>query len=166
MAGRIGSAGATKTIQRLTASTGVNASLATLTLQDTAPPGPLGIAQVRAENVAADLAERSTAAQYPMVQVYCEKVANTLTEKFQTFSGKVQMVIEIRHSQDRLEGLEAALETYADAVMQVLNGSRGDWGDGMYYVGGYQVVFSPVKHGGRNFAQSAKVTFDIGVGVN
>jgi hypothetical protein len=166
MAGRIGSAGAAKIIQRLTGSSGVNSSLAMLTLQDTGAAGPLSIAQIRAENVAADLVERSTMVEYPAVQVYCEKVANTLTEKFQTFSGKVQMAIEVRHSQDRLEGLEAAVETYADAVMRVLDASRGDWDDGMYYAGGYQVVFSPVKHGGKNFVQAAKVTFEIGVGVN
>jgi hypothetical protein len=166
MAGRIGSTGAAKTIQRLTGTPGLNATLAMLTLPNSAGTGMLSIAQTRAENVAADIAERGAAVQYPVVQVYCEKVVNTLAEKFQTFSGTVQMAIEIRHSQDQLDGLEAALEIYADAVMQVLDGSRGDWGDGMYYAGGYQVVFSAVKRGGKNYLQAARVTFEIGVGVN
>ncbi len=88
---------------------------------------------MRAQNVAADLAERSTAVKYPAVNVYCEKIVNNLTEKFRTFSGHVQMAIEVRHSQDRLDGLQDALELYTDAVMQVLDASRGDWGDGMFY---------------------------------
>ena len=162
----IGSAGTTKTIQRLTATTGVNASLAALTQSGGAAAGTLNIAQMRAQNVAADLAERSAPMQYPTVNVYCEKIVNNLAEKFQTFSGSVQMAVEIRHSQDGLDGLEAAVELYADAVMRSLDGNRGDWGDGMYYAGGYQVAFGAVKHGGRNFVQVAKVSFEIAVGIN
>ena len=47
--------------------------------------------------------------------------------------------------------------------MQVLNANRGDWGSGMFYCGEYQTAFSAVKHGGKNFLQVAKITFDIGV---
>jgi hypothetical protein len=36
----------------------------------------------------------------------------------------------------------------------------------MYYAGGYQVAFGPVKHGGKNFIQIAKITFEIGVSIN
>jgi len=76
------------------------------------------------------------------------------------------MAIEIRHSQDGLTGLESAVELYADAVTQALDANRGDWGGGMYYAGGYQVAFGAVKHGGKNFVQTARVTFEIGVGIN
>ena len=76
------------------------------------------------------------------------------------------MAIEVRHSQDRLEGLQDALELYVDAATHVLDASRGDWGDGMFYGGGYQVTFGAVKQGGRNFIQVAKVTFEIGVSRN
>jgi len=95
--------------------------------------------------------------------VYCEKISNTLVEKFRTFSGTAQMAIEVRHSQDQLDGLQDAVELYADAVMQTLNSGRGDWGDGMFYGGAYDVSFGPIKKGGRNFIQVAKVTFEIGV---
>ena len=123
-------------------------------------------AQVRMQNVAADLAEKSDAVRYPVLMVYCEKIVNNLKEKFRTFSGTVQMAIEVRHSGDRLEGLESRLEAVTDAVTGILSASRGDWGDGMYYTGGYQVAFTPVKHGGRNFIQVAKVTFEIGASIN
>jgi len=33
----------------------------------------------------------------------------------------------------------------------------------MFYSGQYQVTYGPVKQGGKNFTQVAKVTFEIGV---
>ena len=79
---------------------------------------------------------------YPSLNVYCEKIANTLKEKFRSFSGSVQMTIEVRHSQDRLDGLQDALELYVDSVTQVLDAERGDWGSGMFYAGGYEVTLA------------------------
>jgi hypothetical protein len=122
--------------------------------------------QVLAQNVAADLVERATPAPFPIVHVYCEKIANSLDEKFRSFSGKVKMAIELRHSQDRLEGLEEALQLDVDTVASVLTAARGDWSDGMFYSGAYEVAFSAVKRGGKNFIQVAKVTFEIGVSKN
>ncbi len=162
MTRKIGSAITAKVIQRITGPKGVNAGLAALALPGQTASA-LEAAQVRAQNVAADVAERSGPARYPAASVYCEKIVNSLEEKFRTFSGSVQMAIEVRHSQDRLEGLEDAVELYADALMQVLNADRGDWGDGMFYGGEYQVSFGAVKHGGKNFIQAAKITFEIGV---
>jgi hypothetical protein len=98
--------------------------------------------------------------------VYCEQIVNQMTEKFRTFSGTVQMTVEIRHSQDRLEGLQAGLDLYVDAMTAVLDTSRGDWGDGAFYGGGYKVAFSAVKQGGKNFIQVAKIIFEIGVSKN
>jgi hypothetical protein len=150
-------------MQRITGPTGVNSGLAALTQGVAEPPSLLDAAQVRSQNVAADVAERGTTVQYPAVNVYCEKIVNSLVEKFRTFSGNVQMAMELRHSQDRLDGLQDALELYTDALTQVLNGGRGDWGDGMFYGGAYEVSFGPVKKGGKNYIQVAKVTFEIGV---
>jgi hypothetical protein len=163
MNGKIGSATTSKVIQRITGPKGVNAGLAALTQGGTAVASPLDMAQVRSQNVAADVAERSSTVQYPAANVYCEKIVNSLKEKFRTFSGGVQMAVELRHSQDRLDGLQDALELYTDALTQVLQAGRGDWGDGMFYGGEYEVSFGPVKKGGKNYIQVAKVTFEIGV---
>jgi len=163
MTAKIGSAITGKVIQRITGTAGVNSGLAALTLGGPSPAGPLSAAQVRSQNVAADIAERATTTQFPAVNVYCEKIVNSLEEKFRTFSGTAQMAIEVRHSQDRLDGLQDGLEVYLDAVMQMLNSSRGDWGDGMYYAGAYQAAYGPIKQGGKNFSQTAKITFEIGV---
>ncbi len=162
MTAKIGSAATGKVIERITAPTGINSSLAALTV-DEQSAAVLDLTQVRAQNVAAELAERGGGIKYPTVHVYCEKVVNDLREKFRSFSGRLQMAIEVRHSQDRLEGLQDTVELYADAVTEVLNQGRGDWADGMFYGGGYEVSFGAVRSGGKNFMQVARITFEIGV---
>jgi hypothetical protein len=159
MAG-IGSAATRKVMDRLAGPAEAGSLVGALT--DAGYQG----AAMRAQNAAAELAERAGSVAYPLVTVYCEKVVNDFREKFRSFSGRVQMAIEVRHSQDRLEGMEAALEAQADAVTQSLAASRGDWGDGMYYAGAYEVAFGRVARGGKNFTQVAKVTFEIGVNRN
>lgn len=127
---------------------------------------PLTAAQIITQNVTPEIAERSATMKYPNVYVYCTKVTNTLREKFRTFSGEAEMTIEVRVSQDRLEGLESAAQIYVDAVTRVLDGNRGSWGAGVNYCGGYEIAFGPVKHGGRNFLQAAKVSFVADVSTN
>jgi hypothetical protein len=95
--------------------------------------------------------------------VYCEKIQKQLKEKFRNFSGKAIMAIEVRVSQDRLDGIEEQAQMYLDAVTQVLDQNRGDWGEGMYYAGCYEATLAAVKHGGQNFVQIGKVTFEVGV---
>jgi hypothetical protein len=160
MAAGIGSAATRKVMQRLAGPAEAGSAVGALT-----EAGYEG-AWMRAQNAAADLVERAGAVRYPMVTVYCEKVINDLREKFRSFSGSAQIAIEVRHSQDRLEGLEEAIEQQTDALTTALSASRGDWGDGMYYAGGYEVSFGRVSKGGKNFTQVAKVTFEIGVSKN
>ncbi len=153
-----------KTLDMLTTpSGGLNAQLAAVTegIPDTL--AEVSARQVMPQNVAIDVAERSSEMLYPAVQVYCERLTNSQREKFRSFSGRVQMAVEVRFSQDRLEGLEGRLRGYVDAVALVLERNRGDWGMGMFYGGGYEAAFGPVKRGGRNFVQAAKVTFNVEV---
>jgi hypothetical protein len=162
----IGSAITHKIISRLTArATGVNANLGQLSA-GVVPLPPFSLEQIRTGNVSAELTERSHAVVYPAASIYCEKINNSLIERFRTFSGAMQMAIEVRNSQDRVDHVQKDLEVSVDAVMQVLDSNRGDWGGGMFYAGGYQVAFSPVKSGGRGFIQTAKITFEIGVSIN
>lgn len=163
---KLGSTATLTVIEMLLSPSGMNSGIASLTAPDNQMITPVDNGHVYAQNVAADVAERSTNIKYPSVYVYCEKIANALTEKFRSFSGSLQMAIEIRHSQDRLDGLQNGLELYIDSVTQVLNSGRGDWGNGLYYAGGYDVTLGAVKHGGKNFVQAAKVTFRIEVSRN
>jgi hypothetical protein len=43
----------------------------------------------------------------------------------------------------------------------VLDSNRGSWGQGVFFTGGYEVSFDPVQHGGRNFLQVARVSFEV-----
>jgi len=155
-----------KVLKLLTASPGVNTNLDTLAQLEQMPVTALTDRQIRAQNVSVELSDRSAEAGYPAVLVYCDKIANLLTEKFRAFSGKAHMVVEVRLSQDRIDGLEQLMQLYVEAITQLLEQNQGDWGQGMYYTGGYEVAFGPVKHGGRNFIQIAKITFEVGASSN
>jgi hypothetical protein len=155
-----------RVIKLLTSSPGVNTNLETLAQLERMSLPPLTDSQIRQQNVAFELSDRSAEVKYPAIYVYCDKLANLLTEKFRAFSGKAHMVVEVRLSQDRIEGLEKVLQLHVEAITQILERNQGDWGQGMYYTGGYEVVFGPVKHGGRNFVQIAKITFEVGASSN
>ena len=90
-------------------------------------------------------------------------MTNALKEKFREFSGTAQMVIEVRHSQAQVVGINGNLQTYVDAVCALLNDSRGDWGSGFFYAGGYEINYEPVARGGKNYLQRAKVRLDVEV---
>ena len=123
----------------------------------------VGIRNIVALNASVEISEKTGFVQYPALVVYCDKVSNTLKEKFRQFSGKAHVVVEVRHSQDELTGLESNAAVYTDAVCALLDDSRGDWGGGLFYVGGYDVSYEPVGRGGKNFLQRAKVGFDVEV---
>jgi hypothetical protein len=122
-----------------------------------------GIRSMVALNANVEISEKTGHALYPALLVYCDKLANSLKEKFRQFSGRAHLVVEVRCSHDRIEGLETSTQMYVDAVCALLDDSRGDWGSGSFYSGGYDVVYEPVGRGGRNFLQRAKIGFDIEV---
>jgi hypothetical protein len=124
---------------------------------------PVRPEQIQAANIASDLAGKSAVARYPVVHIYCERVTNRLTEKFRRFSGTVRMVAEARVSGIGPEGIEQASQLFTDAVTEVLDTSRGGWGNGMYFGGGYEIAYGPVKPGGRSFIQITKISFDVEV---
>jgi hypothetical protein len=158
--------GSTVTAQVLTilnAPQGLNPCISALALAQNVSVPVLEQNQILSQNVSIELVERSTNVTYPSVSVYCERIVNQLKEKLRDFSGVAAMVIEVRVTQDDLGDIEGRLQLYVDAVTQVLDQNRGDWGEGMYYAGCYEAALGPVKHGGRNFIQIGKITFEVGV---
>jgi hypothetical protein len=147
------------------ADTGISAATAQLAADSGIALAPIPPEHIVTQNVAFDLAERSQVVKYPVVYVYADRVRNTLTEKFRNFSGKVRTVAEVRVSQDQIEGIEDQVRLYVDAVTQVLDQNRGSWGQGAFFTGGYEVGYEPVRHGGKNFLQSAKVTLEVDMSV-
>lgn len=147
--------------QMLAAPTGLPYAVGALAERERLDLAQIGAEQVLGQQVAFELAEKSAGVRYPAVYVYCQGVANLLKEKFRTFSGKVYMAVEVRVTSDRLESVSQELQAYASAVTDVLDAHRGEWAPGMYYAGGYKVEFGPIKHGGKNFLQAAKVEFEV-----
>src|SRR5260370_38636230 len=156
---QIGCVGNRKAMAVLIASGGVPDTVDALSAQQQVTLPAISAQQIVSQNVAPELSDRTTASKYPLIYVYCGKIVNQLREKFRTFSGNAQMVVDVRVSQDRIGDMESHLQFYADAIMQVLDNHGGDWVDGVFYGGGYEVTFAAVKHGGRNFIQTAKVAF-------
>jgi hypothetical protein len=156
----------TKFLNFLQTPAGLSENLAALSDQAGITLPSIGAKQILSQNVAQELVERSLEVKYPTLLLYCEKITNDLREKFRTFSGKAHLVAEVRVSQDRLEGLEKLLDIYIDAVTRILDQNRGDWGGGTFYGGGYEVVFGRMEHGGRNFIQTGKVSFEVAVSID
>ena len=162
----VGTRATTRLLQFLLTPAGLSENLAAVAeLQGIHLP-PIGEKQIFRQNVAQELLERAVEVKYPALLLYSEKIGNDLKEKFRTFSGKAHMVIEVRVSQDRIEGLEKLLEIYVDTLTRILDQNRGDWGNGMFYTGGYEAVFAEMKHGGRNFIQTGKIRFEVLVSID
>ncbi len=132
-------------------------------VQDDQALQALGARTIVAMNASVDISEKTGYVQYPLMLVYCDKVTNSLKEKFRQFSGAAHVVVEARYSQDKLADLQANTEVYADAICALLDDSRGDWGAGFFYSGGYEVSYGAVVRGGNNFLQVVKVGFDVQV---
>lgn len=112
-------------------------------------------------NISADLAEKQARVRYPLFLVYCDRIENRLKEKFRRFSGTIRLVIEVRVSSDRPERLQEELHVHTEAVLEVLEHHRGCLGDGLTWGGAYEVDFNPIRHGGANYLQSARVTMAL-----
>jgi hypothetical protein len=153
---------ATKTLENLLrAPTGLATGLAAVTAHTGRSLAPLQDNQIVGLQIASEIAEKSGCIHYPAFFIYCEKLTNTLREKFRTFSGTATLTIEVRVTHDRIENISGTLQHYVDALTETLDAIRGDWGEGQLYTGGYQISFGPVKTGGKNFLQVAKATFDV-----
>ena len=162
---QVANAGTSRLAAILGAPTGLAFSLAAISIRESIELGDIAPHKVLPQNIAPELAERTAGVQYPAFYVYCEKVTNLMREKFRTFSGKARLAVDVRVTHDRLEDLGRLLELYTEAVTDVLDSQRGDWGGGMFYGGGYEVTFGSTKHGGRNFIQAAKITLDVDVSI-
>ena len=162
---QIGTTAVQKAAGLLRAPAGLQAGLAAIGQVNQVALPILELSQIIAQNVPADLIEKSAGTKYPAYHIYCEKLQNTMREKFRQFSGTATLNVDVRVTHDRLEGLDEKVQWYVDALIEVLDTHRGDWDNGLFYTGGYTVTYQPVKHGGKNFLQTAKVTFDVQVSV-
>ena len=138
-----------------------NAALAAIAARDGERWKLLEEKTVLLHNVTAEMADKNRSTVYPAVYCYAARMENVLRQKFAAFSGPVRLVVEVRCSGERYDGLEKELASYVEAVTTGLAGAAGPWGSNLIYSGGYTVKFEPVKLGGRNFIQAAKIELDV-----
>ena len=125
---------------------------------------PAGIRTIVALNASVDISEKTGYVQYPALLVYCDKLSNTLKEKFREFSGKAHAgrgsTAIAGHAR---RGLNRASRFMwmPFARCSTIRGAIG--APGSFYAGGYDVSYEPVGRGGSNFLQRAKVGFDVEV---
>lgn len=105
--------------------------------------------------------DKSLGSRYPSVLVYCEKIHSRPTERFRKFSGELNVWVEVRVSQDRLDGITDRLHYYSDAVRDVLERGRGCIGEGLYLSGETTVHIDPVKRGGSQYVQSSRIVCTV-----
>ncbi len=117
--------------------------------------------QARVLRAAPDLAEKAWGSRYPAVIVYCDSVRSRPTERLRRFSGEIRVGIEVRVSQDRLEGITDMLHYCSDAVRDVIERHSGCVGPGMHLSSETSVQFEGVKKGGSHFLQSSRLTCTV-----
>jgi hypothetical protein len=103
---------------------------------------------------------------YPRVCISASTSQNTRLEKFRSFSGTITLAAEISASGSFLGDVEQWIHFYVAGMESVLRGNVGDWGDGMFFGGTYDVQFQPPKSGGFGYVQSAKLACQLHVSVS
>jgi hypothetical protein len=112
------------------------------------------------------LADQNLQLTYPRVCIYSSTLKNSQIEKFRSFSGQVILVADIWASGDLITDVDTWIHFYVEAVTNILQSNTGDWGNGIFYSGAYDVQFQPPKPGGLGFVGAAKLTFALNVSVN
>ncbi len=114
-------------------------------LNITVPPIPS--AQVLLSAATPAMGDNNLQFAYPRVCIYPGSLKNSLIEKFRSFSGQVDLVAEIWASGDLLTDVDQWIHFYVQGIGSVLQNNRGDWGDGMFFAGAYDVQFQAPKAG-------------------
>ncbi len=127
---------------------------------------PIGPTQVVLSSASPDIGDKNIQLTYPRVCLYSSGLRNSHLEKFRSLSGTVSVIAEIWASGNLVSDADAWIHYYVEALTDILRQNIGDWGDGVFFSGVYDVQFQSPKAGGVGFVQSAKVSCDLNVGRN
>jgi hypothetical protein len=108
-----------------------------------------------------DVGDTDTRLGYPRVCLYSSGFKNSQLEKFCSLSGIVSTTADIWTSANMVDETDRLIHYYVDAVTRLLRNSSGDWGEGLFFPGVYDVQFQPPKVGGLGFVQLARLKFDL-----
>ena len=123
-------------------------------------------AQVVLSSATPDMGDKDIQLTYPRICLYSVGLKNTQGEKFRSLSGSIVVVAEVWASANMVSETDQWIHFYVEAMTDVLRRNIGDWGDGVFFSGAYDVQFQPPKTGGIGYVQSAKVTCTFAVSQN
>ena len=126
----------------------------------------IAASQVFLSSAPAGMAELQQELGYPRISVFSAKIKNTQLEKFRSLSGTATVSAEIAATADLISDVDTWIHFYVEAITNVLRENRGDWGDGVFYSGAYEVDVQPPKAGASGFLQLARINFEVGVSRN
>ena len=122
--------------------------------------------QVVLSSASPQIGDKDIELTYPRVCLYSNGLKNTQVEKFRSLSGTLAVVAEIWASADLVSQTDQWIHFYVEAVTDILRHNIGDWGDGVFFGGTYDVQFQTPAVGGLGYVQSAKVTCTFNVSQN
>jgi hypothetical protein len=127
---------------------------------------PIEAAQIILSSASQDMSDRAIQLAYPRICLYGAEIKNAQVEKFRSLSGSLAAVADIWTSGNLISDVDQWIHFYVEAVTNVLRKNIGDWGDGIFFPGAYDVQFQSPKAGGLGFVQVARVTFNLNVSRN
>jgi hypothetical protein len=122
--------------------------------------------QVILSSAGADIGDSNIQLTYPRICLYSGGMRNMQTERFRSLSGSITVAAEIWASGNLVTDTDQWIHFYVEAVTDILRQNIGDWGDGIFFSGIYDVQFQAPRPGGLGFVQSAKVTSNLIVSRN
>lgn len=123
-------------------------------------------AQVVLSSANPDIGDKNMQLTYPRISLYSSIVKNTQFEKFRSLSGSVSVIAEIWASGNLVNETDEWIHFYVEAVTNILRQSIGDWGDGIFFSGVYDVQFQQPKAGGFGYVEAATLTCSLNVSRN
>jgi hypothetical protein len=100
---------------------------------------------------------------YPRVCIYSGGIKNTQVEKFRSLSGLVSTAAEIWASGNLVSDVDKWIHYYVEAAISILQENIGDWGDGIFYSGAFEVQLQQPRVGGLGYVANAKVTCTLNI---
>jgi hypothetical protein len=157
---------AQKLADLLTAATAIETEVSSLSADNGVSLPILPASQVYVSSSPVTMAELLEELAYPRVSVFSSKLTNSQVEKFRSLSGTVAVTAEIVATADLVSDLDLWIHYYAEAVSNILRRNSGDWGDGVFFSGAYEIDVQPPRTGAGGYIQIAHVNCSAGVSRN
>lgn len=122
--------------------------------------------QVLVTSVPLQIGDMNLELTYPRVCLYTSGLKNNHGEKFRSLSGLVTLVVDIWASGNMLTQVDQWLHYYVEAVTRIFRQNTGNWQNGIFFDGSYDLQLNAATPGGLGFLQHAKVTCLLHVSQN